>query len=77
VDAVHPGDALAKRHRQPAEGVQVHRPALRERGQRLRAHAAFANNAADAVGLDGFGLEGLLAHGGFGAGGDDCPAALG
>ena len=56
-----------------ADGVEVDRAALLQRGERLRAHAALADDGAHAVAADHVGLVGLLANAGGRARRHDLP----
>src|SRR5262245_7292795 len=59
-----------------ADGVKVDRAVLFHRGQRLRAHSAFADDGAHAVAFDDLALVRLFADAGGGAGGGDPVIAI-
>src|SRR5581483_8130230 len=60
--------------RRAANGIQIDRAEVFHRGERLRAHAAFADDGADAVPLDDLALIWFLANARRRAGGVDAPA---
>ena len=72
--AGHALDAARVELRRAADGVEIDGAGLLQPGQRLRAHAALADDRAHAVALDDVGLVRLLADARRRAGGGHAPA---
>src|SRR5471032_2161351 len=61
-DVVYPFDGASVELRRAADGVQIDGAVFLEARERLRAHAALADDDADAVALDDLGLIRLFAN---------------
>src|SRR5438445_9817857 len=72
--AVDAGDRPRVELRRAADRVQVYGPVFLQRGERLRAHAAFTDDGTDAVPLDDLALIRLLPNAGRRPRGSDAPA---